>query len=187
MKKAVFLDKDGTLIQDIPYNVDPERIVLSEGAKESLARLKEQGYLLIVISNQAGVAHGYFDVHDLLGVKERLFLLLKDLDGFYFCPHHPAGVVQAYAIACYCRKPEPGMILQAARDFNIELSESWMIGDILSDIEAGNKAGCRTILINNGNETEWNWNEQCRPTYTVKNLREASKRILEKAWQTQEE
>ncbi|HEY9049195.1 MAG TPA: HAD family hydrolase [Ohtaekwangia sp.] len=186
MNKAVFIDKDGTLIEDIPYNVNPERIVLCEGARESLARLKEQGYLLIVISNQAGVAHGYFQLQDLQQVKERLFLLLKELDGFYFCPHHPAGVVQAYSIACYCRKPEPGMILQAARDFKVELSRSWMIGDILTDVEAGNKAGCRTILVNNGNETEWNIQEERRPTYIVKNLREASQRILKEEWQIQE-
>ncbi len=185
MNKAVFIDKDGTLIHDVPYNVDPDRIVLYTGTIRALRDLKERGYILIVISNQAGVAHGYFEEQALDAVKERLGILLGDsaIDGFYFCPHHPQGVVGRYAIACECRKPQPGMILQAAKDFQVDLSQSWMIGDILNDVEAGNRAGCKTILINNGNETEWETNSLRKPTYIVNDLVEASQLIQEYAWQ----
>jgi D,D-heptose 1,7-bisphosphate phosphatase len=185
MNKAVFIDKDGTLIHDVPYNVKPELITLSEGAIPSLLRLKELGYLLIVISNQSGVAHGYFEEEALEAVKKELGVLLGDagIDGFYYCPHHPEGTIDIYSVACDCRKPQPGMILKAAKDFNIDLPASWMIGDILADSEAGNRAGCKTILIDNGNETEWDMEGQRRPTFIVKNLEEASKLILDYTWQ----
>jgi D-glycero-D-manno-heptose 1,7-bisphosphate phosphatase len=185
MNKAVFIDKDGTLIHDVPYNVDPERIVLYDGTLRALNDLKELGYLLIVISNQAGVAHGYFEEQALEGVKERLRILLGDIaiDGFYFCPHHPQGIIERYTMACDCRKPQPGMILQAAEDFQVDLSQSWMIGDILSDVEAGNRAGCKTMLIDNGNETVWEMSPLRKPTYIVKDLREASQLIQDYAWQ----
>src|SRR5690606_11354834 len=109
--------------------------------------------------------------HDLVEAGARL-------DGFYFCPHHPDGVVADYAKVCHCRKPAPGMILQAVDDFDIDLSQSWMIGDILNDIEAGNNAGCKTILINNGNETEWITMEKRTPDFTVHNIKEAVEKIF---------
>src|SRR5687767_8859310 len=159
MKKAVFIDKDGTLIPDLPYNVDTSLITLQEGAVEGLKLLQSAGFLLIIISNQAGVAYGYFKEADVLSVEEKLKELLSpegvSLDGFFYCPHHPEGKVEAYSIKCSCRKPEAGMILKAAETFSIDLSRSWMIGDILNDVEAGHNAGCRSILIDNGNETEW--------------------------------
>jgi histidinol phosphatase-like enzyme len=92
-------------------------------------------------------------------VHDRLGQLLADigvrLDGFFYCPHHPRGIVPQYTMACACRKPAPGLILAAAREHGIALEESWFIGDILDDVEAGRRAGCRTALIDNGNETEW--------------------------------
>jgi D-glycero-D-manno-heptose 1,7-bisphosphate phosphatase len=188
MNKAVFLDKDGTLIDDVPYNVNPALIHLGKGVAKSLKALKDQGYLLIVISNQSGVAHGYFAVNALQGVVDKIQMELMDenvqLDAIYFCPHHPEGSVEEYAIVCECRKPKPGMILQAARRFNIDLSKSWMIGDILHDVEAGNMAGCKTILIDNGNETEWELNVNRKPTVIVKNIEEAASILLEKELET---
>lgn len=182
MKKAIFLDKDGTLIQDIPYNVDPERVRFNEGAIAGLKKLKSNGYLLILVSNQSGVAYGYFTEQALLRVgetiRERLLRSGVMLDGFYFCPHHPAGVVAAYSRSCDCRKPKPGMLLRAASRFDIELSRSWMIGDILNDVEAGVVAGCKTILINNGNETEWVVTEKRKPTAIAGNLLEAASIIV---------
>lgn len=182
MKKAIFLDKDGTLIHDIPYNVDTSLIRWNDGVFESLRLLKDRGYLLIVVSNQSGIAHGYFTEREMMGVMEKMYHDLVEagarLDGFYFCPHHPDGVVADYAKVCHCRKPAPGMILQAADDFNIDLSQSWMIGDILNDIEAGNNAGCKTILINNGNETEWITTEERTPDFTVHNIKEAVEKIF---------
>jgi D,D-heptose 1,7-bisphosphate phosphatase len=183
MRKAIFIDKDGTLIRDVPYNVDPALIKLEESAAEALEILKRNDYLIIVISNQSGVAHGYFTETDLERVKDRIQQLLDHkhvaIDGFYFCPHHPNGRENEYATDCDCRKPQPGMILRAAIDYNIDLSESWMIGDILHDVEAGNKSNCKTILINNGNETEWSLSESRWPTYIVQNLMEAATVILQ--------
>jgi D,D-heptose 1,7-bisphosphate phosphatase len=178
---AIFLDKDGTLIEDVPYNVDPARIRLYPDVPEALRRFRAAGYRLIVISNQAGVARGYFEENALEGVRETLNRLLSaegvPLDGFYYCPHHPEGTVAAYSVACDCRKPKPGMILQAAREQGIDLSGSWMIGDILNDVEAGNAAGCRTVLIDNGNETEWEKGAGREPTLVANTVLEAALRI----------
>jgi D,D-heptose 1,7-bisphosphate phosphatase len=183
MRKAVFIDKDGTLIHNVPYNVDPALVELEESASEALAELKKNGFLIIVISNQSGVAQGYFTETDLEQVKQRIQQLLHDkhvwIDAFYFCPHHPDGREEGYSMSCNCRKPQPGMILRAAIDHNIDLSQSWMIGDILHDVEAGNKSNCKTILINNGNETEWLLSEARWPTCIVQNLMEAATVILQ--------
>lgn len=150
-RRAVFLDKDGTVIEDVPYNVDPERICLTRGAAAGLRALHTAGYRLIVVSNQSGVARGYFPETALAGVERRLRELLADqgvpLAGCYWCPHHPRGVVPAYTCDCTCRKPAPGMLLQAARDQGIDLAASWMIGDSPADVEAGRGAGCRTVLV----------------------------------------
>ncbi|MBW8682763.1 D-glycero-alpha-D-manno-heptose-1,7-bisphosphate 7-phosphatase [Chitinophaga rhizophila] len=181
MRKAIFIDKDGTLIRNVPYNVDPDKIQLEHFAIEGLRLLQQKGYLIVVISNQAGVAHGYFSEDALQPVIGTVRRLLADggirLDGFYYCPHHPAGKVEPFAASCTCRKPAPGMIIRAAIDLDISLGESWMIGDILHDVEAGNRAGCQSILINNGNETEWVINPNSRPEYIVKDLLEAATMI----------
>jgi D-glycero-D-manno-heptose 1,7-bisphosphate phosphatase len=180
-KRAVFLDKDGTLIKDVPYNVDPEQIRLTVGAGDGLQRLHQMGYALIVISNQSGVARGYFSESALAAVEQRLRALLElfgiPLAGFYYCPHHPEGAVAEYAIACNCRKPAPGLLLQAARDHAVDLAASWFIGDILNDVEAGRGAGCQTILLDNGNETEWILSSQRIPHFRANDLMEASAMI----------
>ncbi|GAB3773664.1 HAD family hydrolase [Spirosoma horti] len=182
MNKAVFWDKDGTLIPDIPYNVDPARITLYPDAGPSLFRLKTAGYKLIVISNQSGVARGHFTEKELTAVWERLTQLLgqygAEPDGFYYCPHDPNGSVHPYAERCTCRKPEPGLLIRAALDHQIDLSQSWMVGDILNDVAAGNRAGCRTILIDRGNETEWLMNSHRQPTATATTLDEATEYML---------
>lgn len=182
MNKAIFLDKDGTLIPDIPYNVDPALITLNTDVAEGLERLKDEGYLFIIISNQAGVARGIFNEHKLHAVEQRMQELLATinipLSGFYYCPHHPDGIAKGYNIECNCRKPHPGMILQAAKDHQINLEESWMVGDILNDVEAGNRAGCKTIMINNGNETEWIAGPMRTPTYICSSINQAAEDIL---------
>lgn len=180
-RKAIFLDKDGTLIPDVPYNVNPDFISLQNGVVEGLRLLKDQGYIFAVISNQAGVARGYFKVDDLEKVKEKLNLLLNKegihIGAYYFCPHHPLGKVPEYSIACNCRKPEPGMILKAAKDLEIDTPKSWMIGDILNDVEAGNKAGCKTILLDIGNETEWVEGLFRKPTFVASDFLQAARFI----------
>lgn len=179
MFPAVFLDKDGTLIPDIPYNVEPSKIQLAEFARSALANLRDRGFKLIVISNQSGVARGYFAESALKGVEQRLQELLTPirLDGFYYCPHHPQGKVLQYQLECECRKPKAGMLLRAAQEHQIDLARSWMIGDILNDVEAGKRAGCRSILIDNGNETEWILTEARKPDFRVANLAEAAEAI----------
>ena len=127
-RAAVFLDKDGTLVEDVPYNVDPALIRLGPGAADGLRLLHAAGYPLIVISNQSGVARGYFEEAALGAVEVRLRELLGEvgvpLTGFYYCPHHPEGSVAAYAVGCECRKPLPGMIVRAADEHGIDLARS---------------------------------------------------------------
>jgi D-glycero-D-manno-heptose 1,7-bisphosphate phosphatase len=157
--KAIFLDKDGTLIDDIPYNVEPGRMALCRGAGSALRLLARLGYRLFVVSNQDGIAAGRFKEDAMAAVGARLAQLLAGEDlalaGLYYCPHHPRAALARYACACNCRKPRPGMLLRAASEHGIDLGASWMIGDILHDVEAGNRAGCRSVLLDNGNETEW--------------------------------
>lgn len=175
MTKAVFLDKDGTLVEDIPYNVDARRMRLSHGAIASLRRLQRAGYALLVVSNQPGVALGRFDVSALQRMTRRLCATLRargvNLAGVYYCPHHPEA-------NCGCRKPAPGLLQRAAVEHDIELCASWMIGDILNDIEAGQRAGCRTVLIDNGNETEWQDGRYRRPHARVNDLLQAAEFVL---------
>jgi histidinol-phosphate phosphatase family protein len=163
----VFIDKDGTLVQDVPYNVDPSRISLAPGATNCILKLAALGYRVIVVSNQPGAALGRFPEKALEGVEKKLRELLPALDGFYYCPHAPEA-------GCGCRKPAPGMLERAARECGVALSASWMIGDILDDVEAGRRAGCRTILLDNGNETEWRGGAQRSPHHVARNLSEAA-------------
>jgi D,D-heptose 1,7-bisphosphate phosphatase len=182
MNKAIFLDKDGTLLFNIPYNVDPELMILLDDVVEGLKKLQHKGFMLVVVSNQSGVALGYFEESELEVVKQKTEDLFLEhglfLSGFYYCPHHPEGNVEEYSYPCNCRKPAPGMILRAAEELDIDLSQSWMAGDILNDVEAGNRAGCRTVIIDNGNETEWEINEKRVPDLIAKNINEAADLIL---------
>ena len=179
---VVFLDKDGTLIEDVPYNVDPAKVFLAQGAVEGLARLNDAGYRLAVVSNQSGVARGYFEEDALTAIEDRLRELFGDigvpLAGFFYCPHHPEGTVVRYSVACECRKPAPGMILKASSQLAADPRACWMVGDILDDIEAGRRAGCRTILIDNGHETEWRNGPWRTPHFMVRDLAEAAEQIV---------
>ncbi|RIK74712.1 MAG: HAD family hydrolase [Planctomycetota bacterium] len=181
---AVFLDKDGTLVNDVPYNVDPSQISLAPGAA-ALPRLVEAGYRLVVVSNQSGVARGYFDEQALNGVEQRLRELLEDLGaplaGFYYCPHLPTGRVAQFAVRCECRKPQPGLLLRAAKELSLDLRRSWMIGDILDDVEAAHLAGCRAILLLNGGETQWVVAARRAPDAVARDLAGAATRILDES------
>lgn len=176
--KAIFLDKDGTLVDNVPYNVDPQHIMLAPHAGEALRLMQRMGYRLIVVSNQSGVARGMFDEAALDAAWQHLQSLLLEedvqLSHWYYCPHHPEGSVQRYAISCDCRKPGPGLLLRAAARHLLDLQASWMIGDILHDVEAGNRAGCGTILVDNGNETEWQLSAVRTPKAIVTDLLEAA-------------
>jgi HAD superfamily hydrolase (TIGR01662 family) len=177
------LDKDGTLVENVPFNVDPGEIRLTRDAGRGLKHLHGLGYALIVISNQPGIAMGYLSEDALGEVEGRLRDLLSEADvplaGFYYCPHHPRGRVSDYAVACTCRKPAPGLLTRAASEHGIALERSWFIGDILDDIEAGRRAGCKTVLLDNGNETEWQVSPERMPHYFARDLAEAANQI---AW-----
>ncbi|MEN9938787.1 MAG: hypothetical protein RLZZ387_5366 [Chloroflexota bacterium] len=154
--RAVFLDRDGTLVQPRHYPSTPDELLLYDGIDEGLRCLQQAGFRLVVITNQSGIARGLFDeaalerMHDHL--RSELALRGVSIDAFYHCPHHPEGVVPELAVACECRKPRPGMLVQAAAECGIDLRRSWFVGDILDDVEAGNRAGCRTVLVDLGTE-----------------------------------
>jgi len=181
-RKAIFIDKDGTLIPNIPYNVNPEMITLSSNAVEGLFKLQQQGYLIVVVTNQSGVAKGLFKERELENVRFKIETLLNlhhiHLSGFYVCPHHPNGNIDKFSIQCNCRKPSSGLFFKAASELSINLYQSWMIGDVLNDVEAGNRAGCKSILLNNGNETEWKSGYFRKPTYIAHDLSQSADFIL---------
>src|SRR5690348_8254845 len=148
---AVFLDRDGTLVYPYHYPSRPEHLRLYDNIGPELHRLQELGYSLVMVTNQAGLAHGYFTEADLRTMHAYLRTELGrwgvSLAGIYYCPHHPEGAVPELALRCDCRKPRPGMLLRAAAELHLDLANSWFVGDILDDVEAGNRAGCRTILV----------------------------------------
>jgi D-sedoheptulose 7-phosphate isomerase len=149
--KAVFLDRDGTLIVNRHYGSDPDGIELFDDVVEGLLELRAAGYKLVLVSNQSGVARGYFDEAAVARMHDRLQRMLNQhgaaLDGMEYCPHHPEGDTSPYAMECVCRKPAPGMLHRAARKHGVDLSASWMVGDIEADVEAGRRAGARTVLV----------------------------------------
>ncbi|AKP90560.1 D-glycero-alpha-D-manno-heptose-1,7-bisphosphate 7-phosphatase [Achromobacter ruhlandii] len=182
LRPAVFLDKDGTVLADVPYNVDPARMVYAPMAFAALNRLGAAGVALVVVSNQSGVARGLFPVAALEAVRVKLAAMFMAagawLEGFYWCPHHPSGRVAGYAIECDCRKPRPGLLLRAAGELGLDLSRSWFIGDILDDVEAANRAGCRSLLLDVGHETEWRTGPDRTPDARAPDLDAAARRVL---------
>jgi histidinol-phosphate phosphatase family protein len=181
----IFLDKDGTLIEDLPYNVDPARIRLAPGARPSLARLGRIGARVVIVTNQSGVARGYFDPADLVPVRDHLARVLEAagvcLLGFFACPHlpRPEGV-NRFAVDCDCRKPAPGLVLRAAEQLALDPTAAWMIGDTWMDVACGQRAGCRTILVGPdglGDDAP----PDVLPDHAVRDL-DAAARIIQDAW-----
>ncbi len=149
MSPAVFLDRDGVITVEEKRILLPSEIRLYENTIESIRRLKDHGYLVLVVSNQSGVARNLFAESELIELNEKL-QRQTGVDGIYYCPHHPDGAVPEYAITCDCRKPMTGMIKRACEDFSIDLKNSWMVGDRESDVLTGKAAGLRTILVKTG-------------------------------------
>ena len=157
VRPAVFIDKDGTLVENVPWNVDPALLRFHAGALPSLTALAAAGYALVIVTNQAGLAEGRFTRAEFDALRAALEARLHDeagvrLAGFEFCPHAPA---HDGSPACICRKPAPGMLLHAAQALRLDLANSWMVGDTLDDVEAGRRAGCRSILLDTQGETLW--------------------------------
>jgi D-glycero-D-manno-heptose 1,7-bisphosphate phosphatase len=150
-RRAVFLDRDGTLNVDREYVGKPQDVELVPNAAEGAQMLADAGYILVVVSNQSGIARGYFTEQDAAAVDERLVELLAargvTITASYRCPHLPDAPLPEYAIECDCRKPSPGLILKAAADLSLDTNASWAIGDRARDVAAGAAAGCRTIAV----------------------------------------
>ena len=144
---AVFLDRDGTLIDDIGYLADPEGVTFYPGVPEALKKLQDRGYLLVVITNQSGIGRGYFDEETAIAVNLAMMRMLGEegiaLSAIYYCPHHPED-------NCRCRKPDLLMVQRALGDLGIDPNQSWVVGDIEKDARTGIKAGLRPILVETG-------------------------------------
>ncbi|HOK95664.1 MAG TPA: HAD family hydrolase [Anaerohalosphaeraceae bacterium] len=175
--KAVFFDRDDTLIEDPGYIRSPDQVKLLPGVARSLIQLKKMGYLLIVVTNQSAVARGMITEQELEEIHRRLKNLLAAegayLDGIYYCPYHPEGTVAQYAKESNLRKPEPGMLLQAAREKDIDLSRSWVVGDRYLDIRMGRAAGCYTILVDVPGKQREKLPDDPEPDRKAVNIREA--------------
>ena len=192
-RRAVFLDRDGVVneliyyeeagIVDSPFTVEQFALVACAG--EAISLLNRMGLKVIVVSNQPGVAKNHFSVHMLSRIdakmKEELSVCGALLDGIYYCLHHPHAENSPYAKSCQCRKPKPGLLLRAAEDLGVELAESYMVGDNLTDVQAGQAAGCRTILIGKPKCEVCHLmdSQGVRPDLIRENLLLAAKAILE--------
>jgi histidinol-phosphate phosphatase family protein len=143
-RRAIFLDRDGTLMEEVNYCNDPATVQAIPGAGETLALLREQGWLTVIVTNQSGLAKGFITPDQYEAVNAELLRQLGGgIDAIYFCADHPETPTER-------RKPQPGMLLEAALDLEIDLSGSWMIGDKPIDVECGRNAGCRTMLVRTG-------------------------------------
>ena len=152
--RAIFLDRDGTINREGGYLSETEELSLEPAAAEGLGILRQAGFLLVVVSNQSGVARGYFPEDAVRRFNEALSRALEAegvrIDRYYFCPHYPGGVVPGYSLVCECRKPKPGLLLQAAQEADLALSRSYSVGDAARDLEAGRAAGTKTVLVLTG-------------------------------------
>ncbi len=186
MKRAVFLDRDGTVSEEVGYVNHVGRFRLIPRAAQGIRCINESDYLAILVTNQAGVARGYFKESLVIAVHERLEELLAEngahLDGIYYCPHHPTAGEPPYRQDCDCRKPKPGMVLAAQRDLNIDVAQSFMVGDKHSDITFAQSVGMQGVLVKTGyglGEIEqWSaeWTEQ--PDQICEDLLDAVEWIL---------
>jgi D-glycero-D-manno-heptose 1,7-bisphosphate phosphatase len=159
-RPVVFIDRDGTLTEEVGYVNHPSRLRLLARSGQAVRRLNEAGIAAVVATNQAGIARGYFSEEVMDAVHERLVEALKDegahLDGVYVCPHHPTEGVPPFRADCDCRKPKPGLLLRAARDLDLDLDDSYMVGDKASDLQVAPAVGARAILVLTGyGRGEW--------------------------------
>ena len=171
-KKAIFLDRDGVINKEVSYLSNPNDFEFIEGSIEALKILKQKGFLIIIITNQAGIARGFFTEETLEAIHSKMIRILKqnniELDDIYYCPHHPE-----FNGPCDCRKPNTGMLLKAQLEYNIDLTNSYIVGDTLNDIQTGKAARCKTVLVltGYGNEEQKNIGTII-PDMIFKNLKE---------------
>jgi len=185
-RRAVFIDRDGTLSEEVGYINHVSRFRMLPRSAEAIKKLNEAGVAAVVITNQAGVARGYFPEERILEVHRRMEELLAadgaKLDGIYYCPHHPTAGEPPYRADCDCRKPRPGLLLRAAGDLNLHIPSSYMIGDKFSDVELAQTAGCKGILVLTGyGRGEWEYlreNAAPAPDFVAEDLLDAVQWIL---------
>jgi D-glycero-D-manno-heptose 1,7-bisphosphate phosphatase len=184
---AVFLDRDGTLNEEVNFVRRPEELELLPGAAASVRALNERGIIVCIISNQSGVARGFFSEEDLVPIHTKLERELGNagarIDHIYYCPHHPTEGKPPYNVVCSCRKPGIGMLRQAAEDFGLDLGRSFVVGDRIVDIQAGRNAGTTTILVMTGYGPHAL--EECRekgvvPDYIAVDIAQAATIIMQK-------
>ncbi|MFC1988640.1 D-glycero-alpha-D-manno-heptose-1,7-bisphosphate 7-phosphatase [Chloroflexota bacterium] len=187
MEKAVFLDRDGVIIEDIGYIDECSKIKFLPGVSEAINLLNNNGFKVIIITNQSGVARGYFtekiarDINNY--IQEYLAKKGAVIDRTYYCPHHIEGTIEEYRKECRCRKPEPGMIEKAVAEFDIDLKDSFVIGDQMSDIEAGYSVGSRTIFLAGKYPMHKEGDNSLTPDYVASDLREAVNWLLDNSYQ----
>lgn len=178
-RKAVFLDRDGTIVVDTHFLSSPDQLKLLPNAAKGIRLFKENGYLVIVVTNQSGIARGFFDEGRLILIHEKLVSMLKDegamIDDIYYCPHLTEGIIEQYKLDCDCRKPKPKMFLDAAKQHNIDLTQSLMIGDSEVDMLAGKNAGCKCVLIEGANQNDKHVFSTAGVAYIVKDLLDAAR------------
>ncbi len=188
VNRTVFLDRDGVLIEEVHLLTRPEQIRVLPGVAEALHKLKAAGFHLIVVSNQTVISRGLATEAEVKAVNSHMEKLLENaslLDGIYICPHHPNATLASYRSNCDCRKPHPGLLRRAAQEHAINLKGSFMVGDRITDIIAGARAGCRTILVQTGNhlappiETVEPLDDTICPDYVCADLEAAAQWILE--------
>lgn len=177
MNKAIFLDRDGVIVEETGYIRSLSDMRIYPYAKECIGQCRSMGYLTIVITNQSGIARGYFSEDELKRMNEKL---IKELgvDAVYYCPHYKDGIIEKYSHACDCRKPATGMIKRACKEHEIDLRQSILIGDRASDIRTGINAGVRTILLRTGYGKE-DEKKEIKPDVVCEDLRDAVKIICE--------
>lgn len=181
MTPAVFLDRDGVINIDHAYVHRPEDFTFIDGVFDGCRALQEAGYHLVIVTNQSGIGRGYYSTDDFLACTDWMKAQFQKhgvhIDAVYYCPHHPEKALEAYRCQCSCRKPEPGMIFQAAQELNIDLKHSAIIGDKVSDVQAGSAAGIPSrILV--GKDGLMRPKEQAPATHTARNLLEAAQLLI---------
>jgi len=179
-KKAVFLDRDGTINKEVDNLDDSNQLRLLSGVADAIKKLKKLGFLVVIVTNQPVVARGLLSEEEVDSIHELLIKRLRkkgaNVDGIYYCPHHPEATLKEYRKKCKYRKPGAGMLLKAAKDFNIDLKRSFIVGDRTADILAGKRAGAKTILVNTGYGGE-DKKYIVKPEFVANNLLEAVKVI----------
>ena len=183
--RAVFLDRDGTINREVHHLSHVDQFYLLPNAAEAIIRLNVAGFKVVVITNQSAIARGIISEETLAEIHEvmieKLMAQGARVDAVYYCPHHPTAGDGALTISCDCRKPQPGMLLQAAAEMNIALEQSFMVGDTVSDLASGQAAGCRTALVltGHGSKAEKQLNgHSIQPDYVAPDILEAVRWIL---------